>query len=92
MSSTPNNDARTACQVRQAVRVPPTRGPGGTRTRLGPISFGTADDALFEFGGLRTGQTVLIQAAAGGVGLAAIQLADRAGARVLGTASSDEKL
>ena len=57
-----------------------------------PIAFGTADDCLFEFGGLKAGETVLIQAGAGGVGLAAIQLAKRAGATVLATASSDEKL
>jgi NADPH2:quinone reductase len=57
-----------------------------------PIAFGTADDCLFEFGHLKRGETVLVQAAAGGVGLAAVQLAKRAGATVLGTASSDEKL
>ena len=57
-----------------------------------PIAFGTADDCLFEFGRLQSGETVLIQAGAGGVGLAAIQLAKRAGATVLATASSDEKL
>src|SRR2546421_104719 len=57
-----------------------------------PIPFGTADDCLFEFGLLKSGETVLIQGGAGGVGLAAIQLARRAGATVLATASSDEKL
>jgi len=57
-----------------------------------PIPFGTADDCLFEFGRLRAGESVLIQGGAGGVGLAAIQLAKRAGARVFATASSDEKL
>ena len=57
-----------------------------------PIEFGTADDCLFEFGHLKAGETVLVQAGGGGVGLAAIQLAKRAGATVLATASSDEKL
>ncbi len=57
-----------------------------------PIPFGTAADCLFEFGHLKEGETVLIHAGAGGVGVAAIQLAKRAGARVLSTASSDEKL
>ena len=57
-----------------------------------PVAFGTADDCLFEFGRLQAGETVLIQAGAGGVGLAAIQLAKRAGATVLATASSDERL
>ena len=57
-----------------------------------PIPFGTADDCLFEFGRLQAGETVLIHAGAGGVGIAAIQLAKRAGATVLATASSDDKL
>ncbi|MGH2632551.1 MAG: quinone oxidoreductase family protein [Tepidiformaceae bacterium] len=57
-----------------------------------PIEFGTAADCLFEFGHLQAGESVLVQAGGGGVGLAAIQLAKRAGATVLATASSDEKL
>lgn len=57
-----------------------------------PIEFGTAHDCLFEFGHLQPGETVLVQAGGGGVGLAAIQLAKRAGATVLATASSEEKL
>ncbi len=57
-----------------------------------PIPFGTADDCLFEFGRLQAGETVLIQAATSGVGLAGVQLAKRAGATVIGTSSSDEKL
>ncbi|MCC7366310.1 MAG: zinc-binding alcohol dehydrogenase family protein [Dehalococcoidia bacterium] len=57
-----------------------------------PIEFGTAADCLFEFGGLQAGQSVLIHAGASGVGLAGIQLAKRAGATVLATASSDDRL
>ncbi|HKA85416.1 MAG TPA: zinc-binding alcohol dehydrogenase family protein [Acidimicrobiales bacterium] len=57
-----------------------------------PIEFATAHDCLFEFGHLRAGETVLVQAGAGGVGLAAIQLAKAAGATVVATASSDERL
>lgn len=58
-----------------------------------PIEFGTADDCLFEFGRLQAGEVVLVQAGAGGVGIAAVQLAARAGASmVLATASSDERL
>jgi NADPH2:quinone reductase len=57
-----------------------------------PVTFGTAHDCLFEFGRLKAGETVLVQAGASGVGLAAIQLAKRAGARVLATASSDARL
>lgn len=57
-----------------------------------PIPFGTADDCLFEFGRLKPGETVLIQAGASGVGLAAIQLAKRAGATVLATAGGPAKV
>jgi NADPH2:quinone reductase len=57
-----------------------------------PVPFGTADDCLLEFGRLEAGETVLIHAGASGVGIAAIQLAKRAGARVLATASSPERL
>jgi NADPH2:quinone reductase len=57
-----------------------------------PVAFGTADDCLFEFGHLQPGETVLVQAGGGGVGLAAIQLAKRQGATVVATASSDDRL
>jgi NADPH2:quinone reductase len=57
-----------------------------------PVPFGTADDCLFEFGRLQAGETALVHAGAGGVGIAAIQMAKRAGARVLATASSDDRL
>ncbi len=54
-----------------------------------PTAAGTAWQALFEVAGLRSGQTVLIHAGAGGVGSFAIQLARNAGARVIATASRD---
>src|SRR5690349_18696090 len=57
-----------------------------------PVAVGTAQECLFTAGDLEAGQTVLIQAGAGGVGMAAIQLAKQAGATVISTASSDEKL
>jgi NADPH2:quinone reductase len=57
-----------------------------------PVAFGTAYEALFVFGQLQSGQTVLVQGAAGGVGLAGLQLARKAGARVIGTGSSHEQL
>lgn len=57
-----------------------------------PVSWGTAHDCLFEFGRLEAGQTVLVQAGTSGVGIACVQLAHRAGARVIATSSSDDKL
>lgn len=55
-----------------------------------PVSYTTAAVALFETGGLRAGETVLIHAAAGGTGIAATQLACNAGARVIGGTSADK--
>ncbi|MCX8289215.1 quinone oxidoreductase family protein [Enterobacter pseudoroggenkampii] len=57
-----------------------------------PISFGTAHHCLFTRGMLRHGETVLIQAAAGGVGLAAVQLASQAGATVIAVASGTQRI
>src|ERR1035441_5673411 len=57
-----------------------------------PVAFGRAQEGLLPPGNLKTGQTALIHAGAGGVGMAAIQLAKHAGATVISTASSDEKL
>jgi NADPH2:quinone reductase len=79
-----------AVPVRNAWRI-----PAGADVRAAaavPIPFGTADECLFEFGRLRAGEAVLVQAGASGVGIAAIQLAKRAGATVIATASSPQKL
>ena len=57
-----------------------------------PVSWGTAHDCLFEFGRLQQGETLLVQAGTSGVGIACVQLAKRAGATVIATSSSDEKL
>ena len=53
-----------------------------------PVSYG----ALLVRGGLKRGETVLIHAAAGGLGLVAVQIAKAVGAIVIATASSKEKL
>jgi NADPH:quinone reductase-like Zn-dependent oxidoreductase len=52
-----------------------------------PVGATTAWQALFEAGKLERGQRVLIQGAAGGVGLFAVQFAHRKGAHVIATAS-----
>ena len=56
-----------------------------------PSAFLTAQYALCRLGRISAGETVLIHAAAGGVGLAAVQLAQRAGAEIFATAGSPEK-
>lgn len=57
-----------------------------------PEAFFTAREALFSLGQVEPGSFVLIHAAAGGVGSAAVQLAHQHGAHVLATAGSDDKL
>src|SRR6201988_4646302 len=52
-----------------------------------PVNYATAWAALHGYGSLRSGERVLVHAAAGGVGIAAIQFAKAAGAEVHGTAS-----
>ena len=56
------------------------------------VAFGTAQEALFAHGRLAEGETVMLQGAAGGVNMAAMQLAKAAGARVIGTGSSVAQL
>ena len=56
-----------------------------------PVGPGTSVFAL-HLGGLKKGETVLITGAAGGVGLGTVQLAAKAGARVIGTGTSRESL
>lgn len=56
-----------------------------------PVAFVTAWEGLINLARLMPGETVLIHGGAGGVGLAAIQIARMAGARVLVTAGTEEK-
>lgn len=56
-----------------------------------PVAYLTADIGLRHFGKMKAGDRVLIHAATGGVGLAALALAKRAGAEVFATAGSPEK-
>jgi NADPH:quinone reductase-like Zn-dependent oxidoreductase len=53
-----------------------------------PVNYATAWAGLVRYGGLQPGERVLVQAAAGGVGIAATQIAKRFGAEVYGTASA----
>jgi NADPH:quinone reductase len=56
------------------------------------LTYGTSDHALRDRGGLKAGETLLVLGAAGGVGLAAIEIGKALGARVIACASSPEKL
>ena len=56
------------------------------------LTYGTSDHALRDRGQLRAGETLLVLGAAGGVGLAAIEIGKAIGARVIACASSTDKL
>ncbi|WP_078887602.1 type I polyketide synthase [Streptomyces sp. NRRL S-118] len=71
--------------ARQVVRMPEHLSFEEAATI--PMTFLTAWYGLHELGGLQAGERVLIHAAAGGVGMAAVQLARLTGAEVYGTAS-----
>ena len=86
MGLIPHSMAPTAVtDQRLLVPIP----PGWSDAQAGgvPIAFATAYYALVELAGLRRGQRVLIHAATGGVGQAALQLARYLGAQVYATAS-----
>jgi NADPH:quinone reductase len=56
------------------------------------LTYATADHALRDRGALQPGETLLVLGAAGGVGIAAIDVGKALGARVIACASSDDKL
>lgn len=74
---------------RMAMHVPQNL----SLTEAGAVAevFVTAHEAMFHLARLQAGESVLIHAAAGGVGSAAVQLAHAAGARVFATASADKR-
>jgi len=55
-----------------------------------PVNYGTAFAALVKFANVRKGETVLVHMAAGGVGIAALQILRSLGAEAIGTASASK--
>lgn len=78
--------------VHEREAIPMPKSMSWTDAAAIPEVFLTASDALFNRLSLRTGETVLIHAVGSGVGTAGLQIARVAGARVVGTARSPEKL
>ncbi len=78
---------RSECVVDQRLLVPIPAGWSFAEAASVPIVFLTAFYGLSDLAGLRRGESVLVHAATGGVGMAAIQLARLWGARVFVTAS-----
>ncbi|MFZ6680722.1 NADPH:quinone oxidoreductase family protein [Undibacterium sp. Tian12W] len=56
------------------------------------LTYGTSHHAVVDRAQLKAGETMLVLGAAGGVGLAAIEIGKALGARVIAAASTDEKL
>src|SRR5262249_39562166 len=67
-------------------------GDGLERYAALPIAYGTARRMLVERARVQAGETVVVLGAAGGVGVACVQLGSRLDARVIACSSSEEKL
>jgi NADPH2:quinone reductase len=76
-------------QAGQALRLPPERSFEEGSALI--LTYATSIHALLDRGRLAEGQTLLVLGAAGGVGLAAVELGKAFGARVIGAVSSEEK-
>jgi NADPH:quinone reductase-like Zn-dependent oxidoreductase len=81
---------KLVCAAKQLVRVPDELSDEAAAALQ--IAFATAWHMLFTRGRLQAGESVLINCVGSGVGSAAVQLAHLAGAYVIGTASSGDKL
>lgn len=81
---------RAAVPARALLRMP--EGMSFAEAASFPIVYPTSWAALVFRAALRAGETVLVHAAAGGVGIAAVQIAKALGARVVATAGGPDKL
>ncbi|MFF2655682.1 beta-ketoacyl synthase N-terminal-like domain-containing protein, partial [Streptomyces sp. NPDC058045] len=75
----------TVCDSRQVVKIPDSW--TFVQAASVPVAFATAYYGLVDVAGLGAGESVLVHSAAGGVGMAAVQVARWRGAEVFGTAS-----
>lgn len=79
-----------ACDARSVTRIPDS--VDFVTAAAFQLTYGTAYHALVDRANLQPGETLLVLGAAGGVGLAAVELGKALGARVIAAASSAEKL
>ncbi|CAB3779770.1 Phthiocerol synthesis polyketide synthase type I PpsC [Paraburkholderia caffeinitolerans] len=75
-----------------AACVPLPEGADYATAAAFTLAYGTSHHAVVDRAALRAGETMLVLGAAGGVGLAAVEIGKVLGARVIAAASSDEKL
>ena len=81
----------THATPKAALLMPLPRGFAFDDAAAFVLTYATTHHALLDRAALKSGETVLVLGAAGGVGTAAIQIAKAVGARVIAAASSDEK-
>ena len=79
-------------KVRENNAIPLPGGLAFDEAVAAQVPFATSWEALIETGRLQVGETVLINAAGSGVGSAGIQIAKAAGARVIATTGSNQKI
>ena len=77
-------------EARRMLAIPPGM-DFATAAAFG-LTYATSEHALVDRGALKSGETLLVLGAAGGVGLAAIEIGKALGARVIACASTDDKL
>jgi NADPH2:quinone reductase len=77
-------------EARRMIAIPPGM-DFATAAAFG-LTYATSEHALVDRGALKAGETLLVLGAAGGVGLAAIEIGKILGARVIACASTDDKL
>jgi NADPH2:quinone reductase len=77
-------------EATRLVPIPPSM--SFTEAAAFLLTYGTTDHALRDRGALAAGETLLVLGAAGGVGLAAVEIGKALGARVIACASSEDKL
>ncbi|CAM2150881.1 NADPH:quinone oxidoreductase family protein [Paraburkholderia tropica] len=75
-----------------AACVPLPEGADFATAAAFTLAYGTSHHAVVDRAALRAGETMLVLGAAGGVGLAAVEIGKALGARVIAAASSEEKL
>ena len=81
---------KVRCNARKVIPMPD--GLDFETAAAFTLTYGTSYHALVDRAGLKAGETLLVLGAAGGVGLAAIEIGKALGARVIAAASSEEKL
>lgn len=89
----PRNGAfASRCAISQDMVMPVPEGLSLEQAAGFSVTYGTSYHALKQSAELRKGETLLVLGAAGGVGIAAVDLGHAMGAKVIAAASSDEKV